>query len=132
MVSGDGNNECTTKLVVKCGKNRGDSINFGFNVVISFSDFNNPLKPYDGQLSLCAADTTLPKLNNNTRYSISFGMVSLYKLETDTWRGVDQNVSNTFLGSDEGDTICRQMGYTGAVPGSAIAKSASTFTFSNC
>jgi hypothetical protein len=36
------------------------------------------------------------------------------------------------LGSIEGDTICKQMGYTGAIPGSAVARSASSYTFDTC
>ena len=72
----------------------------------------------------------LPGANNNTHYSTSFGMVSLYK--QGTWRGIDQNTSGAFLGSDEAVTLCRQLGYTGAVSGSAVAKSTSQYTFDKC
>ena len=70
----------------------------------------------------------------DARYSTSFGMISLYK--QGIWRGLDQSVSTVFLGSDEADTICRQIGYTGAVPGSAVAKSTLdkniSYTFDRC
>ena len=106
---------------------------FSFSVIIlyhSYIDFNKSPEPYDGQISLCPADVTLPEVNDNTHYSVSFGMISLYK--QGTWRGLDQNISNAFLGSDEADTICRQIGYTGAVTGSAVAKSTSQYTFDEC
>ena len=99
-------------------------------LLIIIIDFNKSPEPFDGQLSLCPANITLPKDNNNIRYSTSFGMISLYK--QGTWRGLDQNVSQAFLGSDEADTICRQIGYTGAVPGSAVAKNTSQYHFDQC
>lgn len=95
-------------------------------------DFSTPLDPYDGQLSLCPVDTMLPSSNNGTHYSVSFGVVILYMKYTKTWRGLEQNSSNAFLGCYEADTVCRQMGYTGAEPGSAVAISATSYKFNNC
>ena len=50
------------------------------------------------------------------------------------WRGINQNksTSDAFLGSIEADAICRQMGYTGAIPGSAVTVNASGYMFQTC
>ena len=96
------------------------------------SDFSITLEPYDGQLSLCHADAMLPASNNGTHYSVSFGVVSLYRKNSKTWRGLEQNSSNALLGCLAADTICRQIGYTGAEPGSAVAISATNYKFNNC
>ena len=90
-------------------------------------DFNTPLKPYNGKLALCPTDNATS--DPNIRLSVSFGMVSLYFASHGTWRGLD---TSALLGTTEANAICRQMGYTGAVLGSATALSASDRTVDMC
>ena len=98
--------------------------------MMSFNDdAANPLNPkqspgYDGEVYLC------PPNNFPSRYSVSTGLVrlSLHR----QWRGINQN-SPKPLGSREADSICRQLGYTGAVPNSAVtAKATSNPYYSHC
>ena len=91
------------------------------------TDFNKPSSPYNGKLALCPTDNATS--DPNIRLSVSHGMVSLYFASHGTWRGLD---TKALLGATEANTICRQMGFTGAVPGSATALSATDRTFNKC
>ena len=64
--------------------------------------------------------------NNIT--SISFGVVALNI--GGQWRGIIQasGGSSGLLGSDEADAICRQLGFTDAVIGSAVARSSTSYS----
>ena len=91
-----------------------------------------PRSKYDGEVRLCPPRAMQGDSNNIS--SISFGVVALYFTEYDSWRGVIQlpTDSNALLGGNEADAICRQMGYTGAIVGSAISKSATSYNFDDC
>ena len=91
------------------------------------TDFTKPLSPYNGKLALCPPDNATS--GPNERFSVSFGIVSLYLEGHDTWRGID---TKTLLGITEANAICRQMGFTGAQRGSAVALSATDQTFNGC
>ena len=82
---------------------------------------------YDGQIMLCPPDDTLA-------YDISsFGMIVMYLSKYNTWRGLNQPNNSVALGTNEADTICRQLGYTGARPGSAVTRRAvPDYTFHHC
>ena len=88
------------------------------------------LTPYDGQVKLCPPDQETS--NSDIEQSISYGIPALYFTDYNVWRGIVQKGSNEFLGNAEANAICRQMGYTGAIPGSAIARNATNYTFENC
>ena len=64
--------------------------------------------------------------------SISYGLVAL-RFHSE-WRGVTQISEDTkaLLGGTEADAICRQLGYTDAVIGSAVARSATGYSFESC
>ena len=90
---------------------------------------NKQLTPYNGEVRLCPPDQ---EISSNIKSSISYGVPALYFAEYGVWRGIIQTQSNAFLGNTEANAICRQMGYTGAIPGSATARNASNYTFDNC
>ena len=94
-------------------------------------EFDDEMAHYDGEITLCPPD--VPQGNANITSS-SFGVVTLYLQEHNVWRGINQNGTElkSFLGSFEADSICRQMGFTGAIPGSAITINASAYAFENC
>ena len=93
-----------------------------FPIVI---DFTKPLAPYDGKVALCPADDATP--NSST----SFGLVSIYYSDYGAWRGLNQKGGQP-LGTYEADAICRQMGFTGAFPGSAVTRNATDYKFDKC
>ena len=99
-------------------------------VVIIHTDFTKPLDPYDGQVALCPVDLTN---GNKNISSTSFGLVGIYYENNDygSWKGINQK-DGKFLGAYEGDTICRQMGFTGAYPGTAVTRNVDNYNFSNC
>ena len=112
------------KFLIKCGK-------MSICVIIDHNKVGfspgKPLPPYNGQLALCPADSATD--DPDVKLSVSSGMVSLYLKLDGTWRGLN---TKTLLGTTEANTICRQMGFTGAVPGSAVQRSASASTFKKC
>lgn len=125
-------------MIVRCGK-----FVYNYNLIIfvhltvehTLSDFRDPVpqRPYDGEIRLCAPDNHTNYIESNIKVSVSFGVVGMYFDEHSVWRGINQfNAQTDLLGSVEADTICKQMGYTGAIPGSAIARSASNYTFDTC
>lgn len=82
---------------------------------------------YDGQIKLC------PHNNAPNNISTSFGLITMFL--KNTWRGLNQPNGSAVLGTNEADTICRQLGYTGAIPGSAITRRAyesPEITFEHC
>ena len=90
---------------------------------------NKQLTPYDGEVRLCPPDQ---EISGNTKSSVSYGVPALYFADYGVWRGILQAQSNAFLGNTEANAICRQMGFTGAIPGSATARNASNYTFDQC
>ena len=95
----------------------------------TITDMTKPLYlttgKYYGQIMLCPPDDTLIS---------SFGMIIIYSSKYDTWRGLNQATltSDVALETNEADTICRQLGYTGARPGSAVTKQAVYNNFEQC
>jgi hypothetical protein len=102
------------------------------------ADFNNPLPPYDGQVILCP-----PQLAGIAyRRSSSFGIIGVRlhnKLmavsQPKPVAGNDKKSQP--LGGSEADAICRELGYTGVIPGSIATKSAyessrSPYNFDHC
>lgn len=87
---------------------------------------------YDGIIRLCPPDGINDDPNNIT--SVSFGVVALSFTDYTYWRGVLQRPTdkNAQLGGNEADAICRQLGYTGAIVGSAASKNSSGYTFEHC
>ena len=59
-------------------------------------------------------------------------MVGIYYKDYAAWKGINQRRDGKLLGAYEADTICRQMGFTGAYPGTAVARSVNNYSFSNC
>ena len=95
-----------------------------------YTDLNNPLEPYDGQVSLCPMDITSGDTNIS---STSYGLVGIYYKNKDygAWKGINQKDGN-LLGAYEADAICRQMGFTGAYPGTAVTRNVDNCNFLNC
>ena len=99
------------------------------------TDVTKPLtsSKYDGQLSLCPPD---PDTANSTSsiFSKSFGLVIMYSSKYDIWRGFNQPNGSIALRGNEADAVCRQLGFTGAIPGSAVTQRAlpSNYTFQHC
>ena len=90
------------------------------------TDFSQALKPYNGKVALCPIDTTSPNI-----YSTSFGLVGIYYQDYGAGKGINQR-DGKLLGTYEADAICRQMGFTGAYPGTAVTRSADNYNFSHC
>jgi hypothetical protein len=81
--------------------------------------------PFDGQVRLC------PPKQFPKNQSVSTGLVLIY-LHKD-WRGINQPKDSAYpLGSHEADSICRQLGYTGAVVNSAKPWNATLDDYSSC
>ena len=87
-------------------------------------DFKQPLEPYDGQVALCPVANTSADI-----YSTSFGLIGIYYTDYGAWKGINQR---KLLGAYEADTICRQMGFTGAYSGTAITRIVENYDFSKC
>ena len=92
------------------------------HTMIITADFNTPLPPYDGQVFLCPPQ--LVGIKN--RRSASFGVVGV-RLHNKVL-GISQpvaadNKESQPLGGSEADAICRELGYTGVIPGSIATKS---------
>ena len=89
------------------------------------------LGKYDSQLLLCP-----PYDSDNTSsiFSTSFGLVIMYSSKYDTWRGINQHNTSDPLGGNEADAICRQLGFTGAISGSAVTQRAlpQNYNFQHC
>lgn len=83
---------------------------------------------YDGQILLCPPD------GSNFTRSTSFGLVAIYLSKYGIWRGMNQKNSSAPLGGNEANSICQQLGYTTAIPGSAITRRAvlQRSTFEHC
>ena len=96
----------------------------------NFIDFDSPLNFYDGQVTLCPSDDA--QNDDSIKSSTSYGVISLYYAEAKVWMGLNQNYFTTPLGSNEADTICRQMGYTGFLPGTIAARSDAPYSFDKC
>ena len=81
------------------------------------TDFNTSLSPYDGQVVLCP-----PQLIGVTnKWSTSFGAIGVRlhdKLLTISQPAADSGKESQPLGVSEADAICRQLEYTGVIPGS--------------
>ena len=87
------------------------------------ADFNTPLSPYDGQVVLCPPLLVISAYKRST----SFGVIGV-RLHNKVM-GVSQPVvgsgkASQPLGGSEADAVCRQLGYTGVIPGSIATKSA--------
>ena len=83
--------------------------------------------PYNGQVALCPTDNTSVNI-----HSTSFGLVGIYYQDYGAWKGINQRGDGRVLGAYEADAICRQMGFTGAYPGTAITRNVENFNFSQC
>ena len=102
---------------------------------IIVADFNTPLPPYDSQVVLCP-----PQLVG--RRSASFGVVGVTVRLHNKVMAVSQpvaadNKESQPLGGSEADAICRELGYTGVIPGSIATKSAyehlgPSYNFNHC
>ena len=102
-------------------------------LLLHTADFEKPLVPYDGQVALCNSDSAyISDAANNVTTSVSFGVISIYYKDHDSWRGLNQRDGQPALVGNEADAICRQMGFTGAYPHSAVTINASNYTFRNC
>ena len=95
------------------------------------TDFNKPLDPYDGQVTLCPTNNT--SWNGTIKSSTSFGLVGIYYTRNNDgdWKGINQKDERR-LTAITSDTICRQMGFTGAYPGTAVTQNAEQYNFSSC
>ena len=80
---------------------------------------------FDGQVRLCP-----PRDFPNGIQSASTGLV-LINLHG-VWRGINQLNSSYPLGIRVADSVCRQLGYTGAVVNSAKPWNATAEDYSNC
>ena len=100
-------------------------------VNIFLTDFQKRPQPYNGEIRLCPPDSTLNNPNSNNITSVSFGVVALYIPFGDRgyWRGIVQlsGGSSGLLSSNEANAICRQLGFTDAIVGSAVARSATNY-----
>ena len=89
--------------------------------MIITADFNSPLPPYDGQVILCP-----PQLVGTTyKRSTSFGVVGVRlhnKVMAVSQPVAADNKESKPLGGSEADAICRELGYTGVIPGSIATK----------
>ena len=90
------------------------------------TDFSQPLASYDGQVSLCPVD-----YNGTDKLSTSFGLVRVHYVQNGATKGINQK-GDTPLGGIEADAVCRQMGFTGAYPRSAMTREVYNYTFNNC
>ena len=103
-------------------------------IVIIIIDLQQRPKAYDGEIRLCPPDSTLNNPKNANITSVSFGVVALNI--GGQWRGIIQTSESGggsgLLGSNEADAICRQLGFTDAVIGSAVARSSTSYSYSNC
>ena len=98
--------------------------------MIHLADLQRPTA-YDGEIRLCPPDGTLNNPNSVNITSVSFGVVALNI--GSQWRGIVQLSGAGLLGSNEANAICRQLGFTEAVIGSAVARSATNYNFDdNC
>ena len=95
------------------------------------TDFDKPLDPYDGQVTLCPASDTI--WNSTIKSSTSFGLVGLYYTYNNDgdWKGINQG-DEWLLTANASDTICRQMGFTGAYPGTAVTQNVDEYNFTFC
>ena len=97
----------------------------------SFTDFQKRPEPYNGEIRLCPPDSTLNNPTNTNITSVSFGVVALYMTfgNKGYWRGIVQlsGGSSGLSSSNEANAICRQLGFTDAIVGSAIARSATNY-----
>ena len=95
------------------------------------TDWEKPLTmgKYDGYILLCPPDNFTA-----TTTSTSFGLVIIYLSKYDIWRGLNQPNGSEPLGLNEANAICQQLGYTTAVPGSAVTTRAvqPDYTFDHC
>ena len=80
--------------------------------------------PYVGQVRLCS-----PNGFPDGVKSVSMGLVQIYLYGA--WGGINQYNSSHPLGSYTGDSICRQLGYTNAVAGSAMTQMSASSILSN-
>ena len=78
---------------------------------------------YQGQVYLCP-----PKYFYSLNQSVSTGLVMLYF--QDAWRTI--NLKKQSDTSDLLNSLCQQLGFTGAIPNSGIARSASPYSFDYC
>ena len=92
----------------------------------TFSDFNKPLDPYDGQVLLCPMDS-----NSVNKSSTSYGLVGIYYKDYEATQGINQRGEQP-LGGYEADAICQSMGFTGAYSGSAVTRNVDNLPYSKC
>ena len=87
---------------------------------------------YDGQIQLCPPDDDDEE--TSSLFSTSFGLIAMYSSKYDIWRGFNQPNNSAVLGGSEADAVCHQLGYTGAIPGSALTQRAMlpNYTFNHC
>jgi hypothetical protein len=85
------------------------------------------LTPYNGQVALCPIDNDSANIT-----STSFGLVGIYYKDYGAWKGINQRRDGRQLGAYEADTICRDMGFTGAYSGTAVIRSVENYGFSKC
>ena len=69
--------------------------------------------------------------DSSTRVSTSYGLVGIYYEKYKATEGISQ-IDEHPLGGLEADTICQNLGFTGAYPLSAVRKSVDNYDFSYC
>ena len=105
-------------------------------IITNYCDSTDMTKPlnsgkYDGQLLLCPPDDYE---ETSSLFSISFGLIVMYSSKYEIWRGFNQPNNSAVLRGNEADAVCRQLGYTQAIPGSALTQRAMlpNYTFNHC
>ena len=87
-------------------------------------------KAYEGQVQLCPPD----EFGNETNPAaqVSMGIVSVF--ENTQWGSLNENDSNYRITHQQANSICRHLGFTGAVVDSArtVQSYAGQYTFSRC
>ena len=86
--------------------------------------------PYKGQVQLCPPDEVIDDSAYPAR-QVSFGIVSIYL--NSLWGSLNEN-STSMVGYDQTNSICKQLGFTGAVRDSArtVSSYKGQYSFTTC
>ena len=87
---------------------------------------------YPGQVQLCPPDQLTSESDTNPALQVSMGIVSVY--EHELWASLNENNSSNRVTHQQANSICQQMGFTGAVVDSirTVGSYAGQYTFTNC
>ena len=84
---------------------------------------------YEGKVQLCPPDNVIDDMSYLAR-QISFGIVSVYM--NSLWGSVNENSTSSF-GYNQANSICKQLGFTGAVKDSVrTVNTYSSYSFTRC